>query len=303
MCLGNGDFSGYLLLIGFSGLIIYKIFKIAKKTKINTYLELTETMVGKHRFLNDVINNMLNVFLFISYIVMVAGVGAFFHQEFGIPTIYGAIGVTICNIIVLKGDIDKITKINFILIPFLVITIIALGFKEGKISVSGYENFMKNGWILKAILYASYNMITLIPIILKFSDKINNKSKMIVASILTFAIMSIMSISIFCVITNNFETVLNTEMPMVYIVNNLGTIYKIIYSIVVLIAIFTTAISSGYSFINNIAKNKKQYKIFLYVISILGIALSPLGFGNLLDFLYPMLGFLGLVQIFFILKA
>ena len=126
---------------------------------------------------------------------------------------------------------------------------------------------------------------------------------MIATSILTFAIMSIMSISIFCVITNNFETVLNTEMPMVYIVNNLGTIYKIIYSIVVLIAIFTTAISSGYSFINNIAKNKKQYKIFLYVISILGIALSPLGFGNLLDFLYPMLGFLGLLQIFFILKA
>ena len=72
-----------------------------------------------------------------------------------------------------------------------------------------------------------------------------------------------------------------------------GLIYKYLYGFVILTAIFTTAISAGYSFLNNISKNKKKYYIYSILICIIAVLLSNFGFTNLLNALYPVLGYLG----------
>ena len=46
----------------------------------------------------------------------------------------------------------------------------------------------------------------------------------------------------------------NLELPMIQITKDFGNIHSIIYGIVILIAIFTTAISSGYGFLKKFAK-------------------------------------------------
>jgi DNA-binding transcriptional regulator YiaG len=57
-------------------------------------------------------------------------------------------------------------------------------------------------------------------------------------------------------------------MPAVYAINRICPIMKNIYGVIILISIFTTAISLGISFINNISKNKKQFsKIGLLICS------------------------------------
>ena len=64
-----------------------------------------------------------------------------------------------------------------------------------------------------------------------------------------------------------------------------------------LISIFTTAISLGISFINNISKNKKQFSKIGLLICSTAILFSKIGFANLVNLLYPILGMLGLVQV------
>lgn len=78
---------------------------------------------------------------------------------------------------------------------------------------------------------------------------------------------------------------------------NFGLIFKFLYGFVILSAIFTTAISAGYSFLENSAKNQKQYFYFAIFICVVSIFCSNFGFSNLLNLLYPILGYLGLVQI------
>lgn len=92
-------------------------------------------------------------------------------------------------------------------------------------------------------------------------------------------------------------------MPAVYAINKIWPNIKNIYGIIILISIFTTAISLGISFLNNIAKNKNSYNIWSIVICLSAISFSKIGFSNLVNFLYPILGILGLLQIVQICKC
>lgn len=89
-------------------------------------------------------------------------------------------------------------------------------------------------------------------------------------------------------------------MPAVYAINKISPYIKNVYGIIILISIFTTAISLGISFLTNTAKNTKQYNLITILICITGVLFSEIGFANLVNLLYPILGFLGLIQIIII---
>lgn len=290
---------GILLSNGIIGLVIYLTFKIINENNIHSYSDFTRYLVGSNKVLNLSINNIMNVFLLVSYIVMVSGFGAYFEQEFGISVFLGAFTIAILTFFTFFKNINGVIKINSLLIPILVFLIILLGSKENIFLfntntlpiVSGFS------WIFKSILYASYNSILLIPIIIHLQELIDNKNKIKYIIAITLAIMIILSVVIYIILIFNILEIKNVEIPIVYIANKFGLIYKYLYGLVILIGIFTTAVSQGYSFLNNVSKNKKQYLVYSILICTLAVAFSNVGFGNLLDVLYPVLGVLGLVQI------
>lgn len=281
------------------GLVIYLTFKIVLDNDIKNYSEFISYLVGSKKMLNYTINNIMNIFLLISFVVMVSGFGAYFNQEFNIPVFFGAVIISTLAFFTFFKDINGIVKINTYLIPMLITLIVLLMFKENVLSFNISTLPSANGlsWLLKSILYASYNSIVLIPIIINLQDLILNKKNLKYIIIITLLIMIIMSVIIYIVLNLNILEIGNIDIPIVYIANKFGFIYKYLYGLVILIAIFTTAISEGYSLLNNISKNKKQYFIYSILICMLSITFSNVGFGNLLDVLYPLLGYLGLLQI------
>lgn len=91
------------------------------------------------------------------------------------------------------------------------------------------------------------------------------------------------------------------EMPAVYAISRIWPNIKKIYGIIILISMFTTAISLGISFLKNVSKNPKSYNSVAILISLTSIIFSYFGFSNLVNSLYPILGILGLLQIIQIL--
>ena len=77
---------------------------------------------------------------------------------------------------------------------------------------------------------------------------------------------------------------------------------KNIYGIIVLSSIFTTAVSLGASFLQNVTKNRKSYQQIAQIMCITGVAVSKLGFSNLVNLLYPIFGFFGIIQIIILFK-
>ena len=290
---------GILISNGIIGLVIYLTFRAVLNNTIRSYNDFTRYFVNSNNILNYSINNIMNIFLLISFIVMVSGFGAYFNQEFNYPVILGSILIAILTFFTFFKNIDGIVKINTLLIPILVFLVVLLGFKENTFSFSlnTLPVISGNTWILKSILYASYNSILLIPIIITLKDLISNKKQVKYVITIVLAIMIILSLVIYIILNLNIQEIKTIEIPIIYIANKFGLIYKYLYGLVILFAIFTTAVSQGYSFLNNVSKNKKQYFIYSTLICVLSITFSNVGFGKLLDVLYPLLGFLGLIQI------
>ncbi len=284
----------------FLGVIIYKTLLISKKYNLNNYDELLNKIIN-NKIIKNIIKIIINIFLISSFYIMIAGFSAYFYQEYYINKVISAVFLVVLCYITFNKNAEKIIQINTILIPIIIIIFIFFGINninniENKNIIKINNNFL---WIFSGIIYTSYNSITLIGLTGIMSKYLGSKKDCLKVAILTATIFMMLAMIIYLLLINMNSQV---EIPMLYIANKFGRLYKILYSIIILIAIFTTAISEGYNFLTNISKNnKKIYKIMNVVMCTLGIPISLVGFANLVNVIYPIFGIIGLFQIITIL--
>ena len=158
-------------------------------------------------------------------------------------------------------------------------------------------------WIISSILYASYNSISLIPILISLKRFVKNKKEIKRITSCTFIIMAAVTLIIYLLINNYWVEIKKVEIPIMYIANKMGILASYIYGGLILSAIFTTAISAGYSFLNSSTNSKNRYMVSAVIICTISIFFGQLEFARLISSLYPVFGYLGLLQIFFLLSA
>lgn len=208
---------------------------------------------------------------------------------------------------VFLGNIKNIAKINSIIIPILISFILYIGIHNIKfININLIKNTLIKSegisWIIQAVLYASYNMILLIPVLINLKDFIKSRKRIMFVSIISTGIIFILSLMIFLLLTNINIDFSNIEMPMVYVIKKRFLNISFVYGFIISSAIFTTAVSIGVSFLNNVSKNKKDYNKIAFFICFMGVIISNIGFSNLVKVLFPMFGYMGILQILIILK-
>ena len=108
---------------------------------------------------------------------MVAGFSTYFSQELFLPKLIGGILIVIIAFITFFKGINGVIKINSYLIPSLIVLIIFLGIKKIETIEIIRENSKSLYWIISSILYASYNSITLIPILISLREELNNRKE------------------------------------------------------------------------------------------------------------------------------
>lgn len=206
------------------------------------------------------------------------------------------------------GDIKNIAKINSIIIPILISFTLYVGILNLKyINLGSFENTLNktNGisWAVQSILYASYNMILVIPVLITLKDFIKSKKQIFIVAIIASCIIFILSSIIFSLLTDINIDFSSLEMPVVYVIKNKFSNLSLIYGLIILIAIFTTAVSIGASFLNNVSKNKKDYRIKAFIMCVASVIISNIGFSNLVKILFPMFGYMGILQILLIVTT
>lgn len=170
-------------------------------------------------------------------------------------------------------------------------------------NLNDYIITQKDGsWLITSILYASYNCVLLIPVLISIKEFIQNSRNIKYISIIVSIILIILLSTVFLFLINIDVDIKQLQMPAVYAINNIWPGIKKTYGIIILISIFTTAISLGISFLKNVTNNKKSFNIVSILMCMSSIIFSGFGFSNLVNLLYPILGVLGLVQIVQICK-
>ena len=217
---GTKGIIGLAISISLIGYIIYKSLEIIKKYDINNYGELLKRLITKEDQsinLKFILNFTINTFLLISFFVMCAGFSAYFKQEFGINEILASILFgTFCYIILTK-NIKGIFLVNSLIIPLITIFLIILGVKsiqnmylfDGK----SVANIM---WIPSSILYASYNSITLVSMLIPMKKYVNNRKDIITISLLCMLIIATFAFIIILLLLNINVDISRIDLPAVY---------------------------------------------------------------------------------------
>ena len=309
---GINGLLGILISSILMGYVISKTLKIIKQYNIQNYKEFLDAIIYKKRNSKEnsqnstgikLINLIVNTFTLVTFFIMIAGFGTYFAQEFGINQIVGSLVLATITYIILNTNVRGVVKANGIIVPILIILVVIVGLLNLKnLPLLQIKNYMISNnnieFILQAILYASYNNILLIPVLITLNKYTKNKKQINKISILSSGIIAIMSTLIFLLLTKVDVDIEKLEMPAVYVVSNMFYILKYLYGFVILGSIFTTTISLGMSFLENTVKNKKSYTQIALIMCITSVIISKIGFSNLVNMLYPIFGYLGILQIY-----
>lgn len=293
---------GILISSIISGVVIYSTFNILNKYKINTYKDFLNILIPKNTKLKIIANFIINIFILITFFIMIAGFGAYFEQEIGINRLVGSLILAIITFIVFMTSIKGVVKVNELIVPILIGFIFIIGIISIKdIHILNLENYVirtnYTNFALSAVLYSSYNSILLIPVLITLNNYVKNKKQIFYISFISAIVTILLSVIIFLLLVRVDVDISKLEMPVVYVVSNMFKMLRYIYGVIILGSIFTTAISLGVSFLQNTAKNKKGYTQISIIMCITSVIISKFGFSNLVSLLYPIFGYLGLIQI------
>lgn len=321
----------YLGIIGiiissvFIEIILKKTIKILKKSNIKNYYSFNKKIIKNERN-RELLNRINNVFLIFSFCIMVSGFCSFTKQEFMIGKAFSGALVLLSCYYIFRKNINKIVKINNIVIPIILVVLLYIFvFKNNnyefyflKKSYSNLnlnrnyflffllKNKLKFNFLIKAILYSNYNLLGIIPVLIATNKFINKKIyeteiPFIVAIII--CVLSMFILILLSILTKENEIeMLDLDMPVIYIVSKYGVLYKYLYRTVIGVAIYTTAISSGYGYLQKFENDRKKFEKRLYYLILLAIAFIPIGFSNLINVVYPFFGAAGCMQSYYILK-
>lgn len=277
---------------------IYRVLNIRYIHGIHDYSDFLTCITQKYPFISSrLFLTLINLFLMLSFYIMISALSTLFYYQFGIAKILITILIVlICYYIFNQENLHFLLTFNFVLMPFLIFFIMALGFQAidwSVINCSTSHHLCLS--IIYGILYFSYNSLLIIPIL--FNIKIDNKKNNFILSLSFSFIIFILTLFIDLILLSCFELVKNTDLPIYTICRRQQNLFSFFYFFIILSAILTTLFSSGYSFMKHMKNRKMVLIIFLGT----SIMFSFFSFSSLIAIIYPLFGILGLLQIFLIL--
>lgn len=281
-------------------LCLYGIIKISNENKnISDYGSFMSHIMGK--IPGKIMEIISGVFLFVLFFAMISASGVLGREAFGLNYGIGVGAILLFSLIIfIKGE-SGIVILNSLLAPVLVSGCIFLGIYtllSREVPVFGS---MGQSWFFSAILYSSYNIITVIPVIVPLRGLAKTGRKAFLSGIIGGMGIFAVGLSVGTVLWLS-EKGIEGSIPMLSALTDFGEYILLIYKIVLISAIFTTAAANGYAALNWVGSKVKLKGIKLYIIILgAGAAASRIGFSGFVEVFYPFFGYLGIAEIIVII--
>ncbi|MBE5746063.1 MAG: hypothetical protein E7359_02115 [Clostridiales bacterium] len=296
---GAGKFSYFIifLVIIFLYLVIKNLIMLGQKIKSNNIKQLNKILFKKtSKFFNTFI--LFGLFVFVT--AMVAGlnsIGNLIFQNINFPVL--TIISILFTLFIVNIGYDAIKKVNYILMPIVLIFLIFLSVYNFIINVNfNIDIFVSNIDIFKylclGVCYISYNIVFSSSLIVE-NSKTFSKKQTKVNSLLITIIIGFLILLINLALLHLKSTEFNSDMPMLIMAFNINNLIGYLFGFVLWFSVLTSLISSLYMLINAFKINK-----FFSSCLFLSFAFifSFFGFNYIVNIFYPLQGLIGLIYIF-----
>ncbi len=300
-------------LMGLAGILVttimfilfgYIVMDLGKKLGARSHVEIIRH--SSSRIMGTIIDSLITFFLFGSFTAMIAGTGALFTQQFNLPRLIGNILMAVLTAVtVLTGINGVINSISFV-VPFLLTAVIGTSLFSISVSPPDFtsssalfaENRIISNWFLSSVLYVSYNIILSVAVLGPLGSEAKDKKAVKIGAILGGLGLGLGSVMIYLALSGSISEIANLEVPMIYVAGRISYPVQLAYAVVLIAEIYTTAVGSLYGFasrITDIQKFSLNSIIIVAVSTIAALLASQFGFSNLVKYLYPLVGYGGIV--------
>lgn len=274
--------------------------------RINSYEEFIFPLMGWTG--GWIVNIAATLFILSLFCIMLAGMGNIIMAVLGIPFIYGVAISAAATMIAVMTDIKGIAVLSTIVTPVLIFGIVGIGlyiiiFRDMSVfNMNGFVKTYTHNWFFSSLLYVGYNSIMAIVVMCSLFPFLKNRKTGILGGIgggfLLLVIAFIMNTAIYFY----YPDKVSGELPVLSIVGKFSDVLKGLYMLILLLAMFISAVNSGFCFVDRVnRKTKMNRKLFTALFCLFAIPLSSFGFSNLIKTIYPVFGYVGLFVVIVIL--
>lgn len=287
------DFTGIILAGLCFSLLAYVTMSLSKAFFANTFDEFIEKVSPKAA---PFVKLFMSAFMFCGYFVMLSASGTLFESTLSLPFGFGVLGLSIICFTVFAFDISGIIIINTFMVPIMILgmTILCISTIICGVPAFSVLDSLKNNFLISALCYVSYNTITAGAVLVPLARDAS-KQNLRRAAFLSGGVLGTLIFIVWLALNIYYSKLFSAEMPLLELAAFNGSVYKTIYSVVLFMALCTTAISHGFGLLSKFRfKGISDRIIAAAIFCLVTMPFAKLGFSVLIAKLYSIFGFIGL---------
>lgn len=260
-----------------------------------------------HPIISRILDVAVILTLFAVGFVMLAGAGSNMQQQFGWPAWVGSLLMLVLVLITGMFDVDKVSQVIGLLTPTIIIAVLFVGIYtllhmpdnvDAAITASAAIESPIPSWLVSALNYNGLALILAVSMSLVIGGDNISPREAGVGGIVGGAVYAVlMAIAGFSLLMNA-EKIGKSDIPMLTLVNNVHSTMGVIMAIIIYLMIFNTAIGMFYALGKRLSSgNEAKYRIIFIAGCLAGFAVSFAGFKSLMQYVYPVLGYMGIVLV------
>lgn len=239
--------------------------------------------------------------------VMFAGGGANLAQQFGWPVWIGAILTLVAVLAAGMADVERVSTLIGMITPFVIVFLVgtSLWTLAGgpydiaalDLAAAGVHTTLPNWW-LAALNYVGLCAITAVSMTIVIGGSLFDSRAAGLGGLIGGGLYLMLLVLAVIALFLRVDTVGDDALPMLTLVGLVHPTLGAAMSVVIFGMIFNTALGMFYALGRRLTRRSPERFRAVYVGTVLvGFALSFVGFRTLVSYVYPALGYLGLVLI------
>jgi uncharacterized membrane protein YkvI len=274
----------------------YKMMWLAHHMRTPSYESFNQRLFG------HVMGRTMNVLVFLTLFgvttVMLAGAGSVLEEQFHIPYLVGISLTAILALLVLRKGLEQLMIVNSFVVPaMLVFSLLILldGYATSPLSSQPPSDY---DFLWKTVLYVSFNLAMAQSVLIPIGYSVREPVVLIRGAILGGIGLGLMMLIVHSSLLANWSHVRMLEVPILFVTDRWHTWLQLFLVFVMFSEIFTTLISNVFGIgqqlreLFEIQESKLYFMLFCSA-----FLLCLIGYSELLMFLYPLFGYLGLATL------
>jgi uncharacterized membrane protein YkvI len=273
------------------------ILEIGYTIKATSYHQILYYACGKK--IGTLLDCFITISLFGVLTVMLAGAGTLFRDTLDLPYSLGISLMALSLILTTLCGLNGISTANLIITPLLAIIttfigIYSLSYHEWNPEMIHIPStaMPASQWLLSSLLYLSYNLVMSATVLAPLGSYIPERSVRIAGSVAGSLLLLLLAGLITIVVMVHYPLSPEYEIPMLYIAGSQHILHHMAYIFIFAAAMYTTGLASLYGCMTKLtAATGLSTPIALFLLTVLSLALSFVGFTSLISIIFTLFGY------------